>query len=105
MEGSRQDEIVIAWKSVEAGMKGAVVDEAAGFVNDQESVYHPVGVIMDDIMEIAQNTYIFGGAAVLTDWTIEGMQRLVDWRGTNSVWENIGTQGVTCQGRWGLEGL
>jgi len=41
VEGAGEDQRVVAVELVEAGGEGAVVDEAAGFVNDEEGEDDP----------------------------------------------------------------
>lgn len=45
VECASEDEVVIARESVEAGMKGAVVDEAASFVDDEKRVDDPASCV------------------------------------------------------------
>ena len=42
VEGAGEDEVIVAVEFLQAGGEGAVVDEAAGFVDDQEGEDDPV---------------------------------------------------------------
>lgn len=48
VEGSREDEEVVDGDGVEVGGERAVVDEAAGFVDDDEGVDDPGGEVRED---------------------------------------------------------
>lgn len=43
MESSREDEVVVYREFVEAVVEVALVDEAAGFVDDDEGIDDPAG--------------------------------------------------------------
>ena len=47
VEGAREDEEVVDGDGVEVGGEGAVVDEAAGFVDDDEGVDDPGGNVRE----------------------------------------------------------
>ena len=42
VEGAGEDEVIVAVELLQAGGEGAVVDEAAGFVDDEEGEDDPV---------------------------------------------------------------